>query len=101
MAERYKKLRGFIDDLVLEPPTSPADMVSPRGARSSATQTLTLSTVHSAKGLEWPVSSIQGIRQSPVLGRRTQADVRGIHQGKRQVNHVLSWGGISTFVVHL
>lgn len=55
MAGRYKKLREFIDDLVLEPPTSPADMVSRRGARSSATQTLTLSTVHSAKGLEWPV----------------------------------------------
>jgi len=55
MAGRYKKLREFIDDLVLEPPTSPADMASPRGTRSSPTQTLTLSTVHSAKGLEWPV----------------------------------------------
>ncbi len=55
MAERYKKLRGFIDDLVLEPPNSPADIISPRGAHSSAKQTLTLSTVHSAKGLEWPV----------------------------------------------
>jgi len=50
MARRYKKLRGFLDDLVLEPPTSPAD-VGPMGKKAF----LTLSTVHSAKGLEWPV----------------------------------------------
>ena len=50
MAARYKKLRGFLDDLVLEPPNSSAD-VEP-GEKG---KTLTLSTVHSAKGLEWPV----------------------------------------------
>ena len=50
MAARYKKLRGFLDDLVLEPPSSSAD-VEP-GEKG---KTLTLSTVHSAKGLEWPV----------------------------------------------
>ncbi|MFH0843974.1 MAG: ATP-dependent helicase [Pseudomonadota bacterium] len=49
MASRYKNLRNFLDDLVLEPPTSPADL-SP-GERKDC---LTLSTVHSAKGLEWP-----------------------------------------------
>ncbi len=50
MASRYKKLRALLDDLVLEPPTSATD-INPgeRGDR------LTLSTVHSAKGLEWPV----------------------------------------------
>jgi len=50
MARRYKKLRGFLDDLVLEPPASPAD-TAPMGKKAF----LTLSTVHSAKGLEWPV----------------------------------------------
>jgi DNA helicase-2/ATP-dependent DNA helicase PcrA len=50
MAGRYKKLRNFLDDLVLDPPTSTADL---RGKEFSGT--LTLSTVHSAKGLEWPV----------------------------------------------
>jgi DNA helicase-2/ATP-dependent DNA helicase PcrA len=50
MAGRYKKLRGFLDDLVLDPPTSSADVdLDKKG------ETLTLSTVHSAKGLEWPV----------------------------------------------
>ncbi len=50
MAQRYRKLRSLLDDLALEPPTSPADMDP--GKRH---ETLTLSTVHSAKGLEWPV----------------------------------------------
>jgi DNA helicase-2/ATP-dependent DNA helicase PcrA len=50
MASRYRRLRPFLDDLTLEPPTSLADMnLQDRG------ECLTLSTVHSAKGLEWPV----------------------------------------------
>ena len=48
MASRYKKLRGLLDDLVLEPPTSSADINPGQRAES-----LTLSTIHSAKGLEW------------------------------------------------
>jgi DNA helicase-2/ATP-dependent DNA helicase PcrA len=50
MAGRYRKLRTFLDDLVLEPPASKVDL-NEEGASGS----LTLSTVHSAKGLEWPV----------------------------------------------
>jgi DNA helicase-2/ATP-dependent DNA helicase PcrA len=50
MANRYRKLRGFLDDLTLDPPTSSAD-IDPEQKH----ETLTLSTVHSAKGLEWPV----------------------------------------------
>lgn len=48
MAERYGGLRGFLDDLILEPPSSEADL-----ERRDRKDFLTLSTVHSAKGLEW------------------------------------------------
>jgi len=48
MATRYKTLRSFLDDLSLEPPVSPVD-VRPL----DRTDYLTLSTIHSAKGLEW------------------------------------------------
>jgi len=50
MAGRYRSLRAFLDDLSLEPPASPVD-VRPL----DKTDYLTLSTVHSAKGLEWGV----------------------------------------------
>jgi DNA helicase-2/ATP-dependent DNA helicase PcrA len=44
---RYKELQTFLNDLTLEPPSSLADVVTPTH------DYLTLSTVHSAKGLEW------------------------------------------------
>ncbi|MEE8299817.1 MAG: ATP-dependent helicase [Desulfatiglandales bacterium] len=50
MASRYRSLRAFLDDLSLEPPASPVD-VRPMGKEDY----LTLSTIHSAKGLEWAV----------------------------------------------
>jgi DNA helicase-2/ATP-dependent DNA helicase PcrA len=48
MASRYRSLKVFLDDLSLEPPASPVD-VRPL----DRSDYLTLSTVHSAKGLEW------------------------------------------------
>jgi DNA helicase-2/ATP-dependent DNA helicase PcrA len=48
MASRYRSLKAFLDDLSLEPPASPVD-VRPL----DRSDYLTLSTVHSAKGLEW------------------------------------------------
>ncbi|MBM4284894.1 MAG: ATP-dependent helicase [Deltaproteobacteria bacterium] len=44
---RYKELRSFLNDLTLDPPASMADITG------VAHDYLTLSTVHSAKGLEW------------------------------------------------
>ncbi|MFP3866615.1 MAG: ATP-dependent helicase [Desulfobacteraceae bacterium] len=44
---RYRQLGNFLNDLTLEPPTSLADVTQERG------DYLTLSTIHSAKGLEW------------------------------------------------
>jgi len=44
---RYRELRTFLNDLTLEPPASLADVTTPTH------DYLTVSTVHSAKGLEW------------------------------------------------
>jgi DNA helicase-2/ATP-dependent DNA helicase PcrA len=44
---RYQDLQTFLNDLTLEPPSSLADVVTPTD------DYLTLSTIHSAKGLEW------------------------------------------------
>jgi len=48
MAGRYKGMRSFLDDLIMEPPNSPAELIG-----YPKKESLTLSTVHSAKGLEW------------------------------------------------
>ena len=49
--ERYDNLQDFLADMVLEPPTSSIEGQL-AGSNQSA-QRLVLSTVHSAKGLEW------------------------------------------------
>ena len=49
--ERYKSLEAFLSDMALEPPsTSIGNRLS---TASEHANTLTLSTIHSAKGLEW------------------------------------------------
>jgi DNA helicase-2/ATP-dependent DNA helicase PcrA len=50
IAERYKDLSSFLTDLALEPPNESIADVAPPG---SDDEYLTLSTIHSAKGLEW------------------------------------------------
>jgi DNA helicase II / ATP-dependent DNA helicase PcrA len=53
MAERFKSLSSFLDELVLDPPSSNAD-IDP-DAFGQESDLVILSTVHSAKGLEWPI----------------------------------------------
>ena len=47
IASRYRSVRSFLNDLTMEPPVSMAD-VAP-----TPQEYLTVSTIHSAKGLEW------------------------------------------------
>ena len=49
--ERYKSLDAFLTDMALEPPT--ASLENSLYADAAGSDRLTLSTIHSAKGLEW------------------------------------------------
>jgi DNA helicase-2/ATP-dependent DNA helicase PcrA len=51
--ERYDDLLDFLDDMVLEPPTNSIE--GQLAGSAQPLQRLTLSTVHSAKGLEWQI----------------------------------------------
>jgi DNA helicase-2/ATP-dependent DNA helicase PcrA len=50
IAERYKDVGSFLTDLALEPPNESIADIEPVG---NDNEYLTLSTIHSAKGLEW------------------------------------------------
>ena len=52
LTERYKSLEQMLADMALEPPNDSLDGVL---ATDSEDEHLTLSTIHSAKGLEWKV----------------------------------------------
>jgi DNA helicase-2/ATP-dependent DNA helicase PcrA len=50
IAERYKEIEGMLTDLALEPPNESISDLEPVGKED---EFLCLSTIHSAKGLEW------------------------------------------------
>jgi len=50
ITERYLNLEEFLSDITLEPPTEAVTEVDPTGRED---EKLVLSTIHSAKGLEW------------------------------------------------
>jgi len=78
MASRYRNLRSFIDDLVLEPPSSAADMDP--GHRG---EVLTLSTVHSAKGLEWSVVFIIWVMEGRFPSSQAYSDPSALEEERR------------------
>jgi DNA helicase-2/ATP-dependent DNA helicase PcrA len=52
IADQYKDLPTFLNDMALDPPVNSLDELEPE---SEEDEYLTLSTIHSAKGLEWKV----------------------------------------------
>lgn len=78
MAGRYKKIRTLLDDLALDPPTSTTDIHSrPRE------DYLTLSTVHSAKGLEWPVVFIIWVMEGYFPTVKAHSSLESIEEERR------------------
>jgi DNA helicase-2/ATP-dependent DNA helicase PcrA len=78
MAGRYDKLRSFLDDMVLDPPTSTADVGAGPGK-----DFLTLSTVHSAKGLEWSIVFIIWAMEGYFPSSRARASIPAIEEERR------------------
>ena len=50
LSRQYKKLDSFLSDLALEPPEASVEGMYKRNIKDDC---LTISTIHSAKGLEW------------------------------------------------
>jgi len=78
MAGRYRRLRPFLDDLVMEPPNSSRDL----DARDR-NDWLTLSTVHSAKGLEWPVVFVIWLVDGYFPSARAYASEEALEEERR------------------
>jgi DNA helicase-2/ATP-dependent DNA helicase PcrA len=78
MASRYKKMRPFLDDLILEPPNSLAD-VDPKYRKDR----LTLSTVHSAKGLEWRVVFVIWVMEGYFPSGKASANADAMEEERR------------------
>ncbi len=81
MAERYKGLSTFLDELVLDPPSSSADLDP--DAQTEENDIVTLSTVHSAKGLEWPIVFIIWVMDGYFPSARAYCSEESIEEERR------------------
>ncbi|MGA7160246.1 MAG: ATP-dependent helicase [Bacteroidota bacterium] len=71
IAERYKDVETFLTDMALEPPNeSVVDVESP----GKEDELLVLSTIHSAKGLEWKVVFIISALEGRFPSMKAQSD---------------------------
>ncbi|HIC86220.1 MAG TPA: DUF3553 domain-containing protein, partial [Desulfobacterales bacterium] len=78
MASRYRGLRRFVDELVLEPPSSSTDI-----GLEGGDDFLTLSTIHSAKGLEWAVVFVIWVMEGRFPPARALGDPLAVEEERR------------------
>lgn len=91
MADRFESRQQMLVDLTLDPPTSTADLpevdepVKPRGrkAKENKEPPLVLSTIHSAKGLEWPVVYVINAMNGCIPLPRAASTSEGFEEERR------------------
>jgi DNA helicase-2/ATP-dependent DNA helicase PcrA len=80
LCARYKTLSEFLSEITLEPPqASVGDIVAPEGEED----TLTLSTIHSAKGLEWKAVFLLWVLDGKLPLSRSAEDEEEMEEERR------------------
>lgn len=79
--ERYSQVEDFIADMVLEPPN--AIVEDHLGETDARTDCLTLSTIHSAKGLEWDTVFIIWALDGRFPSQRAIDDAEALEEERR------------------
>jgi DNA helicase-2/ATP-dependent DNA helicase PcrA len=80
IAARYRSRARFITDLTLDPPTSTSDLA---GAPYLDEDFLILSTMHSAKGLEWDAVHILHAADGMIPSDMATGDEAGLEEERR------------------
>ncbi|MFA7652344.1 MAG: ATP-dependent helicase [Candidatus Omnitrophota bacterium] len=80
IASRYKSLEQFLTDMALEPPER---SLAEAGLRDKDDSTLTLSTIHSAKGLEWHTVFLIYVAEGHLPSYLSLEDEEGIEEERR------------------
>jgi DNA helicase-2/ATP-dependent DNA helicase PcrA len=80
IADRYRSLNSFLDDLALEPPTQSVYDIESSGSED---EFLTLSTIHSAKGLEWHSVFVIGVVEGYFPNTRASDSFEDLEEERR------------------
>lgn len=80
IAARYDNLESFLTDMALEPPEK---SIVDANIRKKGSKSLTLSTVHSAKGLEWHTVFIIYVAEGHMPSYQSFGDENSIEEERR------------------
>ena len=92
MADRFETRQQMLVDMTLDPPSSTADLPDlaevnsagkPKKAKKNKEPPLVLSTIHSAKGLEWPVVYVLNAMAGCIPLPRAAASAEGLEEERR------------------
>ena len=81
IAARYDGLEQFLSDMALEPPAS--SVVESQAARAGGRETLVLSTIHSAKGLEWHTVFVLFVAEGFLPSYQSLDDADAVEEERR------------------
>jgi len=96
LATRFADRATMLADLTVDPPTSTAEL--PRGAAHS--DPLILSTMHSAKGLEWPVVYVLHATDGKIPWERSLIDPEQLEEERRLFYVALTRAADCLYVCH-
>ncbi len=82
MADRFETRGQMLVDLTLDPPNSTAELADPTTPQPKEPP-LVLSTIHSAKGLEWPVVYALSVAQGMLPFARSAETREGFEEERR------------------
>ncbi len=80
IAGTYKSLASFLNDMAIDPPTDKIDDIAPTDKED---ELLTLSTIHSAKGLEWKVVFLIWALEGRFPSARSISSIDSIEEERR------------------
>jgi DNA helicase-2/ATP-dependent DNA helicase PcrA len=80
LARGYEERSRFLTELTLDPPASSSDLAGPPGLDEDH---LTLSTIHSAKGLEWDVVHVINASDGNLPSDRATGDPAEVEEERR------------------
>ena len=80
ISERYRSLQSFLSDLAIDPPSESLSELTPEDKEEDY---LSLSTIHSAKGLEWKVVFIIWALEGRFPSARSVDDIDSIEEERR------------------
>ncbi len=86
LADRFETRTQLLVDMTLDPPNNTGDLpsVDEAGGKAKSTEPpLVLSTIHSAKGLEWPVVFVMSVAQGMIPFPRSAETRDGFEEERR------------------